>query len=72
MLAAWHSTAKFVFVGRPFVYAAAIEGEAGVSHAINVLSIEVSRNMGLLGVNSLKEMSLDRPTNLGHVGGMQA
>jgi len=35
--------AAFVFVGRPFIYAAAIGGEAGVSHAINILSTEISR-----------------------------
>ncbi|MBM6583898.1 alpha-hydroxy-acid oxidizing protein [Microvirga sp. BT689] len=52
--------AKFVFVGRPFVYAAAIGGEAGVSHAINILSTEVSRNMGLLGVNALRDLNPDR------------
>ena len=59
--------AKFVFVGRPFLYAAAIRGEAGVSHAISILSSEISRNMGLLGINSLGEMSLDRLINLRHV-----
>lgn len=52
--------ATFVFVGRPFVYAAAIGGEAGASHAINILSAEISRNMGLLGINSLKELNPDR------------
>jgi L-lactate dehydrogenase (cytochrome) len=52
--------AAFVFVGRPFVYAAAIAGEAGVSYAINILSTEISRNMGLLGINSLGEMRPDR------------
>ncbi|MBV8525482.1 MAG: alpha-hydroxy-acid oxidizing protein [Acetobacteraceae bacterium] len=51
--------AKFVFVGRPFIYAAAIGGEAGVSHAINILSAEINRNMGLLGINSLREMQPD-------------
>ena len=30
--------ARFVFVGRPFLYAAAIGGEAGVLHAIDILS----------------------------------
>ena len=45
--------AVFVFVGRPFVYAAAIAGEAGVRHAINILLTEIDRNMGLLGISSL-------------------
>jgi L-lactate dehydrogenase (cytochrome) len=48
--------AKFVFVGRPFSYAAAIGGEAGVRHAINILSVEIDRDMGMLGVNNLAEM----------------
>jgi L-lactate dehydrogenase (cytochrome) len=62
--------AAFVFVGRPFVYAAAIGGEAGISHAINILSSEISRNMGLLGINSLGEMRPDRLLRLnGVVGG---
>ena len=48
--------ADFVFVGRPFLYAAAIGGEAGVLHAIDLLSQEVNRNMGLLGINAIAEM----------------
>jgi L-lactate dehydrogenase (cytochrome) len=52
--------AAFVFVGRPFVYAAAIAGEAGVSQAIRILSSEIHRNMGLLGINTLNEMHSDR------------
>lgn len=48
--------AKCVFVGRPFLYAAAIGGEAGVQHAIDLLSSEVRRNMALLGINSLGEL----------------
>jgi L-lactate dehydrogenase (cytochrome) len=48
--------AKFVFVGRTFSYAAAIGGEAGVRHAINILSVEIDRDMGMLGVNNLAEM----------------
>lgn len=48
--------AKFVFVGRPFLYAAAIAGESGVSHAIRLLADEVSRDMGLLGLAALGEL----------------
>jgi L-lactate dehydrogenase (cytochrome) len=59
--------AQYVFVGRPFVYAAAIGGEAGVRHAIKILSSEISRNMGLLGINSLGEMHPDRMRRLGGV-----
>ncbi len=51
--------ADFVFVGRPFLYAAAIGGEAGVLHAIDLLSQEVDRNMGLLGITTLAETRRD-------------
>ena len=52
--------ASFVFVGRPFNYAAAIGGEAAVRHAIGILKVEVDRNMALLGINSLAEMDATR------------
>ncbi|RYF36554.1 MAG: alpha-hydroxy-acid oxidizing protein, partial [Comamonadaceae bacterium] len=48
--------ARFVFVGRPFNYAASVAGEAGVRHAIGLLRTEVSRNMALLGVNAVAEV----------------
>jgi L-lactate dehydrogenase (cytochrome) len=48
--------AKFVFVGRPFNYAASVAGEAGVRHGITLLRQEVSRNMAMLGVNTLDEL----------------
>ena len=48
--------AKFVFVGRPFNYAAAVAGEAGVRHAIALLREELLRNMGMLGMNRLDEI----------------
>jgi L-lactate dehydrogenase (cytochrome) len=51
--------ARFVFVGRPFNYAASVAGEAGVRHAIGLLSEEINRNMGLLGINTLSEMRAD-------------
>ena len=52
--------AKFVFVGRPFAYAATVEGEAGVMHAIRLLSLEVSRNMAMLGINNVQEISREK------------
>jgi L-lactate dehydrogenase (cytochrome) len=51
--------ARAVFVGRPFNYAAAVAGEAGVVHAIRLLRDEVDRNMAMLGVNSCTELSRD-------------
>jgi L-lactate dehydrogenase (cytochrome) len=51
--------AQFVFVGRPFLYAAAIAGAAGVHHAARLLREEVSRNMAMLGISSVAEMKRD-------------
>jgi L-lactate dehydrogenase (cytochrome) len=48
--------AKFVFLGRPFNYAAAIAGEAGVRHAIGILRSELSRDMALLGATRIDEV----------------
>lgn len=45
--------ADFVFLGRPFLFAAAARGEAGVGHAIRLLRAEIDRNMALLGVTDL-------------------
>jgi L-lactate dehydrogenase (cytochrome) len=52
--------ARFVFVGRPMLYAAAIAGEAGVCHAINLLQEEVDRDMALLGITTLADMRRER------------
>ncbi|QGY05363.1 alpha-hydroxy-acid oxidizing protein [Methylobacterium mesophilicum SR1.6/6] len=52
--------AAFVFVGRPFLYAASLGGRAEVERAITILKDEVGRNMGLLGVNALSELGPDR------------
>ena len=59
--------AKFVFVGRPMNYAAAIAGEAGVRHAIELLRVEVLRDMGMLGLDRLDEMGVDRLVRIGGV-----
>ena len=49
--------AKFVFVGRPFNYAGAVAGEAGVQHAIGILASEIMRNMALIGVQNPASVS---------------
>jgi len=49
--------ARFVFVGRPFLYAAVAAGEAGVRRAIALLAEEIDRDMGLLGITSLAGMT---------------
>jgi L-lactate dehydrogenase (cytochrome) len=48
--------AQFVFLGRPFFYAAAIAGEPGVRHAVSLLQSEIDRDMALLGIKTLAEM----------------
>ncbi len=41
--------ADFVFVGRPFLYAAALGQEEGVAHVIKLLASEIDRTIALLG-----------------------
>jgi L-lactate dehydrogenase (cytochrome) len=56
--------AAFVFLGRPFGFAAAIAGEAGVEHAVALLAAEIDRNMAMLGITNLAELD---PSWLVHV-----
>lgn len=49
--------ASFVFLGRPFNYAAAWAGEAGVQHAVALLADEMRRDMALLGVTEVGGLS---------------
>jgi L-lactate dehydrogenase (cytochrome) len=52
--------AQFVFIGRPFLYAAAIAGDQGLLHAIRLLKDEISRDMAMLGITTLGEMTRER------------
>ena len=52
--------ARFVFVGRPFGFAAAIGAQQGIRHAIRLLSDEVDRDMALLGITDLAELTAQR------------
>lgn len=56
VLKAFALGAGHVFLGRPFLYAAVVGGEAGVLHAIELLRAEVLRDMALLGCNRLDEL----------------
>ncbi|WP_245615388.1 alpha-hydroxy acid oxidase [Muricoccus aerilatus] len=49
--------ARFVFIGRPFNYAAALAGEAGVDHVIDLLHAQLRADLGMLGLRRLEEMS---------------
>ena len=49
--------ADFVFVGRPFLYAATLAGEPGVHHVASLLREEISRDMAMLGISNLDQMT---------------
>lgn len=51
--------ARFVFVGRPFNYAATLSGELGVDHATGLLRTQLRADLGMLGLRSLAEMGSD-------------
>ena len=51
--------ADFVWIGRPFLYGAVVAGEAGVARAISLLHAEIDRDLALLGIRSLKEITPD-------------
>ncbi len=61
--------ADFVFVGRPFNYAASIAGVDGVKHAYGILQGEVLRGMGQLGLTKLSQAS---PAYLLRIAGVRA
>ena len=48
--------AKFVFIARPFNYAGAVGGQAGITHALGILATEMARNMAMLGVLNPSEL----------------
>ncbi|MFL6691559.1 MAG: alpha-hydroxy-acid oxidizing protein [Ramlibacter sp.] len=48
--------ARMVFVGRPFIQAAAVAGAPGIQHAIELIAGEVSRGMGMLGVTRTTQL----------------
>ncbi|MCJ8205908.1 alpha-hydroxy acid oxidase [Pseudomonas sp. RGM2987] len=51
--------ARATFIGRPFNYASAVAGQAGVAHAIDLIVAEVNRDIGMLGVTGLAEINRD-------------
>ena len=51
--------AHFVFVGRPFLYAAVAGGQPGVERAITLLHDEIGRDLALMGIRSLAEITPD-------------
>lgn len=51
--------ADFVFIGRPMLFAASVGGQQMVTRAIDILKTEVHRDLGLLGLRALDEVSKD-------------
>ena len=51
--------ARCVFVGRPFAYATAAGGRKGTDQAIHLITSEITRDLGLLGVTRLQDLSAD-------------
>jgi 4-hydroxymandelate oxidase len=48
--------ATAVLIGRPYVYALAVAGAAGVTHCVNLLRSELEMGMALTGRTTLAEM----------------
>lgn len=51
--------ADLVLLGRPVLYAAYLGGAAGVAHCARLLSQEIDRDMALMGIRSLGELTPD-------------
>jgi L-lactate dehydrogenase (cytochrome) len=51
--------AKACLIGRPYLYGLSAGGEAGVSKAIDIFKTELERNMGLMGITSVEDISRD-------------
>src|SRR3954471_99333 len=51
--------AHFVWIGRPLLYAAIAAGQEGVERAITLLRDEIDRDLALMGIRSLGEITGD-------------
>src|ERR1700754_317642 len=60
--------ARFMLVGRAYLYGLMAGGEAGVERAIEILSGQVTRTLRLLGVTSLEELTPQHVTQLYRFG----
>jgi L-lactate dehydrogenase (cytochrome) len=49
--------AQFVFIGRPLLYAAVAGGEPAVTRALTLLHDEIDRDMALMGIRSIGEVT---------------
>jgi L-lactate dehydrogenase (cytochrome) len=57
--------ADFAFIGRPFLYAASVAGADGVARAIDLMFEEIRRNMVLVGIPRLSDLSADFVSSIG-------
>jgi L-lactate dehydrogenase (cytochrome) len=48
--------AKGTYVGRAYIYGLGVAGEAGVTHALDILQRELSVTMGLCGERDIKNV----------------
>lgn len=62
ILKAYALGAAFVFIGRPFLFAAAVGGAAGITHCTTLLKAEIDRNMGMLGITQINHQTLKNLT----------
>lgn len=60
--------ADAVLVGRPFLFANVLAGEAGVRHAIALLASEIDADMGQLGIRATSEVGSVMPIGPGRGG----
>ena len=51
--------ARLVFVGRPFLYGAAVAGQAGALRVAEILRTEIQRNLALMGVAEVGRLARD-------------
>lgn len=49
--------ARMVFMGRPFLYGAAVAGQAGAARVIELLRAEIHRNLALMGVADVARLA---------------
>jgi L-lactate dehydrogenase (cytochrome) len=57
VLAAIALGAKFTYIGRAYLYGLMAGGQEGVEKALEILQSQMVRNMKLIGVNSLEELT---------------
>ena len=73
ILAAIALGADFTYIGRAYLYGLMAGGQAGVERALEILKVQMVRNMKLLGVSSLEELEprhvkiLQTHQGLGHL-----